>query len=141
MTDEAFLEALLAFMTSIPTADVWQVRQPAEGGPQKAGRQAARAAPVICRPCCRAQPRKPAARRHATRPPRRAQEPAWRKQQRRLLAAQFGPREVESLAVNAIVPVLGEEGGPDEAQPLEWVFEKETRNLDILHGQSDLSSW
>ena len=76
---------------------------------------------------------------------RRAQEPAWRKQQRRLLAAQFGPREVESLAVNAIVPVPGEEDGADgggaQAPPLEWVFEKETRNLDILHGQSDLSSW
>lgn len=24
MTDEAFLEALLSFMSSIPTADVWQ---------------------------------------------------------------------------------------------------------------------
>jgi len=28
MTDEAFLEALLSFMSSIPTEDVWQV-----GGP------------------------------------------------------------------------------------------------------------
>ena len=59
-TDEAFLEALLSFITSIPTADVRQDRP-------------------------------------------------WRQQQRRLLAAQFGPREVESLAVNAIVPVAGEE--------------------------------
>jgi hypothetical protein len=61
MTDEAFLEALLSFITSIPTADVRQDR-------------------------------------------------AWRAQQRRLLAAQFGPREVESLAVNAIVPTPGEQG-------------------------------
>ena len=60
MTDEAFLEALLSFITSIPAADV-----------------------------------------HQDRP--------WRQQQRRLLAAQFGPREVESLAVNAVVPVPGEE--------------------------------
>jgi hypothetical protein len=60
MTDEAFLEALLSFVTSIPTADVQQDRP-------------------------------------------------WRQQQRRLLAAQFGPREVESLAVNAIVPAAGEE--------------------------------
>lgn len=60
MTDEAFLEAALSFMTSIPTADVYQDRP-------------------------------------------------WRQQQRCLLAAQFGPREVESLAVNAIVPAPGEE--------------------------------
>lgn len=90
MTDEAFLEALLAFMTSIPTADVYQDRP-------------------------------------------------WRQQQRRLLAAQFGPREVESLAVNAIVPVAGEE--VEGEGPLDWVVEKETRNLEVLHGQSDLSSW
>ena len=37
------------------------------------------------------------------------QDRPWRQQQRRLLAAQFGPREVESLAVNAIVPAPGEE--------------------------------
>jgi hypothetical protein len=157
MTDEAFLEALLSFITSIPTADV-------------------------------------------------AQDRPWRQQQRRLLAAQFGPREVESLAVNAIVPLPGEEvegeggldwGGPrcwparcadallsqshptapsvsaaaacapappraacvvappaglhpaarrpppapHPAGPLDWVVEKEARNLEVLHGQSDLSSW
>lgn len=143
-TDEAFLEALLSFFTSIPTADV-----------------------------------------HQDRP--------WRQQQRRLLAAQFGPREVESLAVNAIVPTPGEEeegeGEPrlgrrsdqqgrewwdqlapgaqgfahsgqavgcrsresysklalppslSVAGPLDWVVEKEFRNLEVLHGQSDLSSW
>lgn len=27
MTDEAFMEALLSFVSSIPTADIWQVRQ------------------------------------------------------------------------------------------------------------------
>lgn len=144
-TDEAFLEALLSFITSIPTADVRQDRP-------------------------------------------------WRQQQRRLLAAQFGPREVESLAVNAIVPVAGEEENDEgeaavgqlrgtvglamtlarragfaavanrrtptimcralnihphlsphltfhPAGPLDWVVEKETRNLEVLHGQSDLSSW
>ena len=62
MTDEAFLEAMLSFMTSIPADDVYQERP-------------------------------------------------WRQQQRRLLSAQFGPREVESLAVNAIVPAPGEDGG------------------------------
>jgi hypothetical protein len=90
MTDEAFLEALLSFITSIPTADV-------------------------------------------------AQDRPWRQQQRRLLAAQFGPREVESLAVNAIVPLPGEE--VEGEGPLDWVVEKEARNLEVLHGQSDLSSW
>ena len=69
-TDEAFLEALLSFITSIPTADVRQDRP-------------------------------------------------WRQQQRRLLAAQFGPREVESLAVNAIVPVAGEEEN-DEGESEQW---------------------
>eukprot|EP00887_Chlorella_sp_A99_P007742 scaffold20.g7742.t1 len=89
LTDEAFLEALLSFMTSIPTADVSQDRP-------------------------------------------------WREQQRRLLSAQFGPREVESLAVNAVVPA---EGADTETGPLDWVVEKEARDLEVLHGQSDLSSW
>ena len=30
---------------------------------------------------------------------------------------------------------------PHPAGPLDWVVEKETRNLEVLHGQSDLSSW
>lgn len=67
------------------------------------------------------------------------QDQAWQEQQRRLLAAQFGPREVESLAVNAVVPALEEENGADAA--LDWVIAKETQDLAVLHGQSDLSSW
>lgn len=89
-TDEAFLEALLSFITSIPHSDIYQDRP-------------------------------------------------WRQQQRRLLAAQFGPREVESLAVNAIVPAPGEE--TEGEGPLDWVVEKEFVSLEVLHGQSDLSSW
>ena len=30
---------------------------------------------------------------------------------------------------------------PNNTGPLDWVVEKETRNLEVLHGQSDLSSW
>ena len=131
MTDEAFLEALLSFISSLPTADIWQDR-------------------------------------------------AWQEQQRRLLNAQFGPREVEGLAVNAVVvapqapptalgitPGIapGSEGlatvptttvvsgagtnGTNgfisnhaaAATALSWVIEKEARDLEALHGQSDLSSW
>ncbi len=134
MTDEAFLEALLSFINSLPTADIWQDR-------------------------------------------------AWQEQQRRLLNAQFGPREVEGLAVNAVVvapqappsalgvaPGIapGSDGGVGgglttgqtvattgegangggfisnhaaAATALSWVIEKEARDLEALHGQSDLSSW
>lgn len=135
MTDEAFLEALLSFVNSLPTADIWQDR-------------------------------------------------AWQEQQRRLLTAQFGPREVEGLAVNAVVvapqappsalgitPGIapGNEGGANDelssgsivtsgvatggggggfvsnnvaaATALSWVLEKEADDLEALHGQSDLSSW
>ena len=126
MTDEAFLEALLSFTTSVPTADIWQDR-------------------------------------------------GWREQQRRLLSAQFGPREVESLVVNAALTLPGEEddgvgelagwvGGllgsaadrrgvarahtdphtntlhtrlPNAAaDALGWVVAKESRDLEVLHGQS-----
>ncbi len=37
------------------------------------------------------------------------QDKPWREQQRRLLSAQFGPKEVERLAVNEMVPLPGEE--------------------------------
>jgi hypothetical protein len=133
MTDEAFLEALLSFINSLPIADIWQDR-------------------------------------------------AWQEQQRRLLTAQFGPREVEGLAVNAVVvapqpppsavgiapgiaPGNEAGGGGGEglttgsnavitnggggfvsnnvaaATALSWVLEKEARDVEALHGQSDLSSW
>lgn len=104
-TDEGFLEALLSFVNSLPTMDVWQDR-------------------------------------------------AWQEQQRRLLTAQFGPREVESLAINAaIVPSSSSLGGGGSAiglsgvapspalAALSWVLDKEAKDLEALHGQSDLSSW
>ena len=37
------------------------------------------------------------------------QDKPWREQQRRLLSAQCGPKEVERLAVNEMVPLPGEE--------------------------------
>ena len=123
MTDEAFLEALLSFVSSLPTSDIWQDRP-------------------------------------------------WQEQQRRLLTAQFGPREVEGLAVNAVVvpqapPTAagiaagtgglppstssislvdhgrggGAAGDNSAMSALGWVLEKEARDLEALHGQSDLSSW
>lgn len=92
MTDEAFLEAVLSFLTSVPAGDIWQ-------------------------------------------------DKAWQEQQRRLLTAQFGPREVESLAINAAVtPALTEED-LSPASALTWVLQKEAKDLEALHGQSDLSSW
>lgn len=89
MTDEGFLEALLSFLNSLPTADVYQ-------------------------------------------------DPAWRDQQQRLLTAKFGPSEVKSLAINAVVPPPGSEV---RMGALDWVVEKEAKDLEALHGQSDLSSW
>ena len=46
------------------------------------------------------------------------QDGAWREQQRRLLMAQFGPREVESLAMNAVLPLSAKQG---QEQPLRWM--------------------
>ncbi len=46
-------------------------------------------------------------------------------QQRRLLTAQFGPREVESLAMNAVLPLQSEEGFT--GTPLRWVQERELK--------------
>ena len=101
MTDEAFLEALMSFVNSVPTADIWQER-------------------------------------------------AWQDQQRRLLTAQFGPKEVESLAVNAVIPsapasLLGDDestgGDAGGKEALEWVLAKEDRDLGVLQGQADFSSW
>jgi hypothetical protein len=66
------------------------------------------------------------------------QDPAWRDQQQRLLNARFGPREVSFLAVNAVVPAPGSEVS---VGALDWVVEKEAKDLEALHGQSDLSSW
>ncbi len=53
------------------------------------------------------------------------QDVAWREQQRRLLTAQFGPREVESLAMNAVLPLQSEEGFT--GTPLRWVQERELK--------------
>ena len=80
--DDGFLEAILSFVVSIPTADIWQ-------------------------------------------------DEAWREQQRRLLTAQFGPKEVESLATNAVLPI--QESFVDaDADPLQWIQEKELHELEVL---------
>ena len=57
------------------------------------------------------------------------QDQAWRQQQAKLLSAQFGPKEVESLAMNTVLPIPG----INEAQvdPLQWVQEKELRELQV----------
>ena len=79
--DDGFLEAILSFVVSIPTADIWQ-------------------------------------------------DEAWREQQRRLLTAQFGPKEVESLATNAVLPIQDSIVDAD-ADPLQWVQEKELKELEV----------
>ena len=80
--DDGFLEAILSFVVSIPTADIWQ-------------------------------------------------DEAWREQQRRLLTAQFGPKEVESLATNAVLPIQ-ESFVDSDADPLQWIQEKELRELEVV---------
>lgn len=80
--DDGFLEAILSFVVSIPTADIWQ-------------------------------------------------DEAWREQQRRLLTAQFGPKEVESLATNAVLPI--QETVHEDEDPLQWVIEKELHELEVTH--------
>jgi len=52
------------------------------------------------------------------------QDAAWREQQRRLLTAQFGPREVESLAMNSVLP-LDDEAGFAAMLPLLWLQQRE----------------
>lgn len=54
------------------------------------------------------------------------QDAAWREQQRRLLSAHFGPREVESLAMNAVLPLDQDEGCVAGA-PLLWVQQREMK--------------
>lgn len=78
--DDGFLEAILSFVVSIPTADIWQ-------------------------------------------------DEAWRQQQRRLLTAQFGPKEVESLVTNAVLPI--QETVDQDGDPLQWVIEKELHELEV----------
>ena len=57
------------------------------------------------------------------------QDEAWRQQQNRLLTAQFGPREVESLAMNSVLPLaLPEQEAP---RPLGWVQERELHELQV----------
>ena len=58
------------------------------------------------------------------------QDDAWREQQRRLLEAQFGPHEVESLAQNAVLP-LQQEAADGSEDPLMWVQAKELRELQV----------
>ncbi|KAK9867090.1 hypothetical protein WJX84_006946 [Apatococcus fuscideae] len=67
------------------------------------------------------------------------QDQAWRQQQAKLLSAQFGPKEVESLAMNTVLPIPG----INEAQvdPLQWVQEKELRELQVMRDQSSFSAW
>ncbi|KAL0018632.1 hypothetical protein WJX77_009530 [Trebouxia sp. C0004] len=89
--DDGFLEAILSFVVSIPTADIWQ-------------------------------------------------DEAWRQQQRRLLTAQFGPKEVESLATNAVLP-MQESFVDSDADPLQWIQEKELRELEVMRGHSSYTSW
>ena len=86
--DDGFLEAILSFVVSVPTADIWQ-------------------------------------------------DEAWREQQRRLLTAQFGPKEVESLATNAVLPI--QETVDQDGDPLQWVIEKELHELEVC-GQFVLCS-
>lgn len=70
------------------------------------------------------------------------QDAAWREQQRRLLSAHFGPREVESLAMNAVLPLDRDEGCVAGA-PLLWVQQREMKvctALCFIAAASDLSS-
>ena len=57
------------------------------------------------------------------------QDDAWREQQRRLLTAQFGPREVESLSVNAVLPIDMDNG---KQPPLQWMQSKELHELQVI---------
>lgn len=57
------------------------------------------------------------------------QDQAWRQQQAKLLSAQFGPKEVESLAMNTVLPIPGLNEA--HVDPLQWVQEKELRELQV----------
>jgi hypothetical protein len=61
------------------------------------------------------------------------QDAAWREQQRRMLSAQFGPREVESAAMNEVpmLPGLSADGGIAGYQPLAWLRKKELNELEV----------
>ena len=59
------------------------------------------------------------------------QDDAWREQQRRLLTAQFGPKEVESLSVNAVLPIDVDHAG---STPLQWMQGKELHELQVRLG-------
>jgi len=77
------------------------------------------------------------------------QDQAWKDQQHRLLTAQFGPKEVEALAINAQVEQKYVQGSSEDnfradglySGAISWVSEKEEQDMKALHGQSDLSSW
>lgn len=78
------------------------------------------------------------------------QDEAWRDQQYRLLTAQFGPREVEALAINTPPTSQNKPRGSsenllsisyDDNKALFWVREKEGQDMMAMQGQSDLSSW
>lgn len=76
------------------------------------------------------------------------QDEVWQDQQYRLLTAQFGPREVEALAINAsmskskneINANMGESTNKND-MALYWILEKEKQDMSALQGQSHLSSW
>ena len=61
------------------------------------------------------------------------QDAAWREQQRRLLSAHFGPREVESLAMNSVLP-LDRDDKSVAGAPLLWVQQREMKvSRALLH--------
>lgn len=55
------------------------------------------------------------------------QDDAWREQQRKLLTAQFGPKEVEVLSMNAVLPITLQ--SEDQRWQLEWMQCKELHEL------------
>lgn len=79
--DDGFLEAILSFVVSVPTADIWQDAQ-------------------------------------------------WRENQRKLLTAQFGPKEVETLSMNESL-IIDSNTPSGRSTPLEWMQSKELRELQV----------
>lgn len=76
------------------------------------------------------------------------QDEAWQDQQYRLLTAQFGPKEVEALAVNAQMSKSKYENNEKididrrkDQMALYWILDKENQDMAALQGQSNLSSW
>lgn len=57
------------------------------------------------------------------------QDDAWREQQRKLLTAQFGPKEVETLSMNAVLPIDLE--STKHGSPMKWMQSKELHELQV----------